>query len=303
MSTLGVIRDLSRRYIGIKKRINEFTDVSSQSYSTMTNKQKNLRNEKFIDSNQDSEESIKPDNQIIFRYNGLYDQCIASFKDFEHLFSELKEEQQKRNIPNFNETDIKLRIQKIEKISEEMTTKLRKCQEIITQIKREIAPSAMDNDIKNNMYNSLLIKFTECTLKLKENEENYIRKFDELNSGEEALFESMNSTKDYFTDVSYDNKKYDRIKARNQEIDGILKTVKELGDMFRNAQSLVLYGGTILDRIDFDINSSRLNVLKGNEKLSDAAKSLESSCVRRANYTLLIAIFIMGVLILFKFFK
>ena len=47
----------------------------------------------------------------------VYEQCNNLLKDFEIEFNKLKEEQQKRIIPNFNETESKLISQNIQMVS------------------------------------------------------------------------------------------------------------------------------------------------------------------------------------------
>ena len=48
--------------------------------------------------------------------------------------------------------------------------KLKKCQELIFQIKQELTPTIKDENIKINMFNSLLLRFSNATLDLKVNE-------------------------------------------------------------------------------------------------------------------------------------
>ena len=98
------------------------------------------------------------------------------------------------------------------------------------------------------------------------------------------------------------NERYSSLKARNKDLDQIITTVNDLHTIFDEVANMVIYQGTILDRIDYNIYETRYNIRRGNNQMREAHESLKSGCLKRVNQILIIAILIMGVLILFKFF-
>jgi len=64
-----------------------------------------------------------------------------------------------------------------------------------------------------------------------------------------------------------------------------------------------LYVGTILDRIDYNIDSALENTKQANKELIEADKNMKSSCARNSIMLIIIIIFIEAILMLFKFTK
>ena len=92
------------------------------------------------------------------------------------------------------------------------------------------------------------------------------------------------------------------VKERNKEIDQMVSTLNELKKIFEEASNMVILQGTILDRIDYNTYQARHQIRRGNRELEEAHERLKSGCVRKLNQILIFAIFIMSILIIFKFF-
>jgi syntaxin 16 len=59
--------------------------------------------------------------------------------------------------------------------------------------------------------------------------------------------------------------------------------------------------GTILDRIDYNIDVASTNVSSGKKNIEKAEKYQKNNCFRNVIIILIICIFIEGLLIIFKF--
>jgi syntaxin 16 len=256
-----------------------------------------------------SKDKIELQNLQSPRYMDMYEQCNNLLKDLEIEFNKLKEEQQKRIVPTFDETNTKLINQNIQMISDKMTQKLKKCKYLTKELKSLLANSSLDDNIKINMYQNLLNRLAEITREIQINEEKYLQKYQELNGYEESFFTINNSnnldsieTLQSHAFNSNNKKKIDISKERNKEIDQMVNTVNELKNIFQDVSNMVIFQGTILDRIDYNTYQSRYNIRRGNRELEESHESLKSGCLRRLNQILIIAIFIMSILIIFKFF-
>jgi syntaxin 16 len=166
--------------------------------------------------------------------------------------------------------------------------------------------------IKNNIVQNLLNKISDFTQNLKNNQEIYLKKFQELNSSElknkdnnDILIEDNNNnninsnTNQFFNQKQI--KKNTLIKERNKELNSLLKNFYEITDIFKDAQKLVVEQGTILDRIDYNIDCAAVKVNEGKKNLEKTEEIMKKSCYRKVMFTMLIIIFVEIVLILLKF--
>ena len=302
----GIIRDLSMRFVIFKEKMN---------------KRYNNNNDIINEINPNSERSLNlisshnnielPDYNYIPKYIQTYEKCNDLLKEFDIEFNKLKEEQQKQIIPTFDETETKLISQNIQIISQKMTEKLQKCKNLTKDLNTMLVSSNIDENIKINMYQNLLNRLAETSKSLQTNEEKYLKKYQEINGNEinNTIMNSIDHNSFETTQTNFNSNSnnncaggFNNLKARNQNLEDILNTVNELHSIFEDVANLIIYQGTILDRIDYNIYETRYNIRRGNRQLEEAEDSLKNGCLRKMNLILIIAILIMGIIILFKYF-
>ena len=91
------------------------------------------------------------------------------------------------------------------------------------------------------------------------------------------------------------------LQERDNEIGNIVKGVNTLHEMFKDMNILVNEQGTILDRIDYNIDIGFDNVVKAKKKINSANESRKGSCFRNVILVLMLCIFVESMMILFKF--
>jgi len=298
----GIIRNLSMRFLMIREKLNiNYNKDNNKSYIS-----ENISNNRFTSKLIQSNDKIELQNISSPKYMDIYEQCDNLLKDFDIEFNKLKEEQQKRIVPNFNETESKLITQNIQMISIKMTKQLKKCKQLTKELKTLLANSDVDESVKINMYQNLLNRLAETSRALQINEENQLQKYHEFNGVEDSFFNINNYDSIETTQTqnfrSIDTKKLDVNKERNKEIDLIVKTVNDLKEIFMDVSDMVIFQGTILDRIDYNTYQARHNIRRGNREMEETHERLKSGCLRRINQILIISIFIMSILLIFKFF-
>ena len=302
-SKYGIARNLSMRYLMIREKLN--INYSKEN-NIKTYISENISNNRFTSKLISSNDKIELQNINNPKYMDIYEQCDNLLKDFDIEFNKLKEEQQKRIVPNFNEIESKLITQNIQMISTKMTQQLKKCKYLTKELKTLLANSDLDENVKINMYQNLLNRLAETSRALQINEEMQLQKYHEFNGVEDSFFNINNFDSIETTQTqkfnSIDAKKIDINKDRNKEIDQIVKTVNELKEIFQEVADMIIFQGTILDRIDYNIYESRHNIRRGNREMEETHERLKSGCLRRINQILIICIFIMSILIIFKFF-
>ena len=306
----GISRSLLIRYLAIREKLN--TNYNKNNNNNIYYNE-NSHNNRYTSQLISSKDKIELQNIYTPRYMEVYEQCNNLLKDFEIEFNKLREEQQKRIVPSFNESESKLINQNIQYISNKMTQKLKKCKYLAKELKTYLVNSYLDDNIKINMYQNLLNRLADAARSLQRNEELYLQKFREFGANE-SFFSNNNNiinnnnydsiettqTQNFYTNSS--EKKVDIGKERTKELDQMVNTVLELKKIFEEVSNMVIFQGTILDRIDYNTYQARHNIRRGNREMEEAHERLKSGCLRRLNQILIFAIFIMSILIIFKFF-
>ena len=112
---------------------------------------------------------------------------------------------------------------------------------------------------------------------------------------------------DFFADL--DTKKKDLIqitevrdqtKARSSDIQKLVGQINELALIFKELSILVVEQGTVLDRIDYNVEQARMQVQKGNSELQKTVKRETSSRARGVMSCLVTSIVITATLLVLK---
>ena len=82
---------------------------------------------------------------------------------------------------------------------------------------------------------------------------------------------------------------------RNKEINSLVENIVELSEIFKELNTLVVTQGTILDRIDYNLQMAAENTKKGNAQLIKAQK--HQKCTRASSCILLLILAIFVLLI------
>lgn len=92
-----------------------------------------------------------------------------------------------------------------------------------------------------------------------------------------------------------------RLVQRDRELTSLLNSINELSQIFKDLQVLVMEQGTILDRIDYNIESAIGTTEDAHKMLVKANKEMKKNCARNAILIMIIIIFVLAVLLIFKF--
>ena len=158
------------------------------------------------------------------------------------------------------------------------------------------------------MQQTVIKKITEFTKKFKLNQEIYSKKYKELVGEDDPTFQiktsskkdenNINNTVDNFLITEENNLQLVR---RNNQLNDLLNNVNDLAELFKDMQSLVMEQGSILDRIDYNIDMASTNVTSGKKSIVKANEYHKNNCFRNVIIVLLICIFIEALLLIFKF--
>ena len=220
----------------------------------------------------------------------------------------MQKEQQKRLVINFDDDEINKLNKNISKIIISISSQLKTGDKLIKDFSNQNIKNEILQNIKLNMQQLLYNKFTDFTKKFKLNQEIHKKKYKELNGEEDPTYQintsskmdnnDTNNTVDNFLMTTENNLK---LVKRDNEIDNLLNSVNDLAEIFKDMQNLVMEQGSILDRIDYNIDIASTNISSGKKSIQKADKYHKNNCFRNVIIILIICIFIEGLLLIFKF--
>ena len=182
-----------------------------------------------------------------------------------------------------------------------MTFKVKECEDNIKKLSLLNVNNNSDSVVISNMRTNLAEKIRNFTHEFRKNEEKYMNNYKELvgdTDSERLDSESNANSNGDFLQIG--NVDY-RLKKRDEEISTLVTSISELAQTFKDLQMLVQEQGTILDRIDYNIDSALDNTKDAHKQLQKANENMKKNCFRNATMSLLVVIFIEAVLILLKF--
>ena len=215
----------------------------------------------------------------------------------------------------FNEDENKKLGKNIRKMANQLRSELKQVEKNIHLYINEELQETSENyllfQIKDNMSQNILSELSTFSKKFKLNQEIYSKKCKELVSEDDDKALEMYEISTNNIDNENDNNTGQNflmgeepdqlLQDRENELNEVVKNMNNLQELFKDLHLIVIEQGTILDRIDYNIDVSYDNVSKGKKKIISANENHKSSCFRNVILFLLICIFIESLLILFKF--
>ncbi|KAK6501700.1 hypothetical protein TWF481_009526 [Arthrobotrys musiformis] len=202
----------------------------------------------------------------------------------------------------------------IEHLTTDITTKFYECQSAIKRIQRLAHGGTNAEDaMARNIQISLATKVQQSSAAFRKKQAAYLKRLRGL-SGITPPIErsgspnplSSSTLLDSENDISYSRSALQQsqlltsndsaILQREREITDIANGILELADIFKELQSMVIDQGTLLDRIDYNVEMMKTNVKEAQKELVVASGYQRKTTKRKA--MLLLVICIVGVIIL-----
>ena len=194
----------------------------------------------------------------------------------------------------------------IGKIVHEISLQLQLYERNVKELIKQNLDNQVHNIIKSNLQQALVEKAKEFSRKFKLNQELYTKKYKELVGEDDPTNEVNNFMKEEENQndnfLMTDNSKQ-VLKKRDTELNKLLNSVSDLAGIFKDMQVLVMEQGSILDRIDYNIDIASTNVVKGKNSLIKANDYHKNNCFRNVIIVLIVCIFIEAFMLIFKFIK
>ncbi|KAL8828206.1 MAG: hypothetical protein Q9170_006702 [Blastenia crenularia] len=240
---------------------------------------------------------------------------------------------QKHVLPGFEEEDVKREEEdRIERLTQEITRGFHDCQTAIQRIemmvrdaRRQGGVSRGDETMARNIQISLASRVQEASAGFRKKQSNYLKKMRLLGGMTAPLDRNPISTpQNPYTDPSMIESETDKsfsqstlqmasqqkqtrlnsndaaIAQREREITDIAKGIIELADIFKDLQTMVIDQGTMLDRIDYNVERMNTDVKAAEKELIVATGYQKKTTKRKILFLLFLLVIGMFILLLVK---
>ncbi|CAH3022203.1 unnamed protein product [Porites evermanni] len=187
--------------------------------------------------------------------------------------------------------------QTIEITTKEITQMFHQCQGSIQRIGRQSrGTSKQEQRLLKNVMSSLAVSLQDLSLNFRRGQSSYLKRLKNREERERQYFDTglpATSSALMNEDVVEDDELYDRgftsdqmrlvednsalIEHREKEIQSIVQSISELNEIFRDLATMIVEQGTILDRIDYNVEQAAVKVEEGLEQLRKGEKHQKAS--------------------------
>ncbi|KAJ5129300.1 uncharacterized protein N7515_005339 [Penicillium bovifimosum] len=232
---------------------------------------------------------------------------------------------QKHLLPGFGDEDLRRKDEGIiERLTQDITRSFHDCQRSIMRIETMVAESKAQGAVTSgeetmakNIQISLAARVQEASARFRKKQSTYLRKLRDLEGIATPFDITPPQAQNPYTDPSMMESDADRsfsqtmlqqtsqrqtgvndaaIAQREREINDIAKGIIELSDIFRELQSMIIDQGTMLDRIDYNIERMGTEVKAADKELKVATSYQKRTTKRKI--MLLLFLVVIGMIIL-----
>ncbi|KAJ4294153.1 t-SNARE affecting a late Golgi compartment protein 2 [Kalmusia sp. IMI 367209] len=260
------------------------------------------------------------------RWLDIQDEVTEHLADIAKETRKLDHLHQKHVLPGFDDEEVKKREEReIEQLTQGITRSFQKCQQAIKRIDNMVRESKQQGNISNgeemmakNLKISLASRVGEVSALFRKKQAAYLKKLRDI-GGFGSPFRSATPVQNPYNDPALQESDADRsfsqstllqtkqqrlrhdpnealIAQREREIEDIAQGIIELANIFQELQTMVIDQGSMLDRIDYNVERMNTDVKEAHKELTVASGYQRRSVKRKV--MLLLAILIAGVFIL-----
>ncbi|XP_062083484.1 tlg2p-like protein a isoform X1 [Humulus lupulus] len=200
----------------------------------------------------------------------------------------------------------------IEALTQEITNLLRKSEKRLQRFSAR--GSSEESNVMKNVQRSLATDLQNLSMDLRKKQSTYLKRLRQQKEGQDGVDLEMNLNDnkyrlddDDFGDVGLSDHQVSKLKKsekfteeREREIKQVVESVNELAQIMKDLSVLVIDQGTIVDRIDYNIQGVSASVEEGLKQLQKAEKTQKKGGMVKCATVLVIMCFVMLVLLILK---
>jgi len=262
------------------------------------------------------------------RWIDVQDEVTEVLGDIAQKSAQLHKLHQKHVLPGFDDEHVKREEEvQIEKLTQEITRGFHQCQKAILRIEKMVQESRQqggvsrgDEEMAKNIQISLASRVQEVSAGFRKKQSTYLKKLRDL-GGMGSPFERSSTPQNPYMDPALLESDADKsfsqstlqqtsqkqlrgndtaIAQREREINDIAKGIIELADIFKDLQTMVIDQGTMLDRIDYNVEKMAVDVKAADKELITATGYQKRTTKRKILLFLLLLVIGMFIVLLVK---
>ncbi|KAJ5955604.1 hypothetical protein N7501_009883 [Penicillium viridicatum] len=276
------------------------------------------------------------DGDVVIEMDLLPPRWVDVQEDVSELLSEIAQNSaqldklhQKHLLPGFGDEDLRKQDESvIERLTQDITRSFHECQRAIMRIETMVGESKAHGGVTSgeetmakNIQISLAARVQEASARFRKKQSTYLRKLRDLEGIATPFDGTPTQTQNPYTDPSMMESDADRsfsqtmlqqtsqrqtgqndaaIAQREREINDIAKGIIELSDIFRELQSMIIDQGTMLDRIDYNVERMGTEVKAADKELKVATSYQQRTTKRKIMLLLLLVVVGMIIVLVVK---
>ena len=261
------------------------------------------------------------------RWLDIQDEVTEKLSEITKIMKSLEQLHQKHVLPGFDDEKVKKREEReIESMTQNITRGFGTCKNSISRIERLVADSRQQGGLSrgeeimaNNLKISLATRVGDVSALFRKRQSAYLKKMRSLGGIESPFDRSSTPAQNPYVDPSLMETESDRVAAqstllqtkqkqrqtglhdsviahREREIESIAQGVIDLANIFQEIQSMVIDQGTMLDRIDYNVERMETDVKEAHKELTVATRYQKKTTKRWI--ILLLILVVAGMIIL-----
>ncbi|KAE8335019.1 hypothetical protein BDV24DRAFT_144652 [Aspergillus arachidicola] len=258
------------------------------------------------------------------RWVDVQEEVTELLADIAQKSAQLDKLHQKHLLPGFGDEEVRKQDESvIERLTQEITRSFHECQKAVQKVelmvhdaKQQGGVSSGDETMAKNIQISLAARVQEASARFRKKQSTYLKKLRGLEGAANPFERSPTPVQNPYTDPSLMESDADKsfsqttlmqtsqrlrgendaaIMQREREINDIAKGIIELSDIFRELQAMVIDQGTMLDRIDYNVEKMNTEVKAADKELKVATNYQRRTTKRKI--LLLLVILVAGLFI------
>ncbi|CAI9287258.1 unnamed protein product [Lactuca saligna] len=201
---------------------------------------------------------------------------------------------------------------RIEALTHEVTALLKKSEKRLRKL--SAAGCAEDSTVRKNVQRSLATDLQSLSMELRRKQSTYLKRLQQQKEGSDGVDLEMKlngkhsiSEDDGYDDLGFNKHQMAKLKKseaftaeRDREIHQVAESVNELAQIMKDLSVLVIDQGTIIDRIDYNIQNVAVSVDEGLKQLQKAERNQKQGGMVMCATVLVFMCFLMLLLLILK---
>ncbi|KAJ3672583.1 hypothetical protein LUZ60_007304 [Juncus effusus] len=243
----------------------------------------------------------------------LSEEISSNMQKARSKIAELAKAHSKALMPSFGDSNQDQHM--IEILTHEITGLLRKSEKRLQNLSSK-DPSE-DSTVRKNVQRSLATDLQSLSMEFRKKQAAYLKRLEQQKDGTDGVDLEMNINingsrsrldddefnEGGFTDLQMAKLKKSELftREREHEIEQVVESVNELAQIMKDLSVLVIDQGTIVDRIDYNIQNVSSQIEEGYKQLQKAERTQKKGGMVMCASVLVILCFIMIVLLILKY--